>query len=329
MMPLWRVTFPRNPLYEWSAVCPMRRLGRIRQGMSDIQVRSIRSLKRDVSGEGADGTLLQTVRRLWPYIWPSDRPDLKARVTFAMALLLVAKLATIAVPFTFKWATDALTGQPSAPFELSVPGWVILAGFVWTVAYGAMRIIMALTTQARDGMFAKVAMNAVRNLALMTFKHMHELSLRFHLERKTGGLTRVLERGRNGIETIVRMVILQAAPTIIELLMIVGVLLYMFDWRYVAVIFATIVLYTSYTYYATEWRIGIRRKMNESDSDANTKAIDSLLNYETVKYFSAEQREAKRYDKSMERYEAASVNSYVSLAVLNAGQATIFALGLT
>ena len=274
------------------------------------------------------GSLLTTMRRLWPYIWPSDRPDLKRRVTLSMGLLLLAKLATIAVPFTFKWATDALTGQPSAPFELSGPGWVILAGIVWTVAYGAMRIIMAVTTQARDGMFAKVAMNAVRNLALMTFKHMHQLSLRFHLERKTGGLTRVLERGRNGIETIVRMVILQASPTIIELTMIIGVLLYMFDWRYVAVIFVTIIAYTSFTYFATEWRIGIRRKMNESDSDANTKAIDSLLNYETVKYFSAEQREARRYDKSMEHYEVASVNSYVSLAVLNAGQATIFAMGL-
>jgi ATP-binding cassette, subfamily B, heavy metal transporter len=300
----------------------------VRQGMSDIQVRSIRSLKRDVSGESPSGTLLQTLRRLWPYIWPADRPDLKARVMHVMALLLIAKLATIAVPFTFKWATDALSGQPSAPFDLSAPGWVILAGIVWTIAYGGMRIVMAVTTQARDGMFAKVAMNAVRNLALMTFKHMHELSLRFHLERKTGGLTRVLERGRNGIETIVRMVVLQAAPTIIELLLIIGVLLYMFDWRYVAVIFLTIVAYTSYTYYATEWRIGIRRRMNESDSEANTKAIDSLLNYETVKYFSAEQREAKRYDKSMERYEAASVSSYVSLAVLNAGQATIFAMGL-
>ena len=208
-------------------------------------------------------------------------------------------------------------------------GWVFVAPIVLTIAYGGMRIVMALTTQARDGMFAKVAMNAVRNLALMTFKHMHELSLRFHLERKTGGLTRVLERGRNGIETIVRMVILQASPTIIELAMIIGVLLYMFDWRYVVVIFVTVIAYTSYTYYATEWRIGIRRKMNESDSEANTKAIDSLLNYETVKYFGAEQREARRYDRSMEHYEAASVNSYVSLAVLNAGQATIFAMGLT
>jgi ABC-type transport system involved in Fe-S cluster assembly fused permease/ATPase subunit len=296
--------------------------------MSDIQVRPIGSMKHEISGEKG-GSLLETIRRLWPYIWPSNRPDLKARVTLAMALLLAAKLATIAVPFTFKWATDALTGHPSAPFDLSGPEWVILAGIVWTITYGGMRIVMAVTTQARDGMFAKVAMNAVRNLALKTFKHMHELSLRFHLERKTGGLTRVLERGRNGIETIGRMVILQASPTIIELTMIIGVLLYMFDWRYVAVIFLTIIAYTSYTYYATEWRIGIRRKMNESDSEANTKAIDSLLNYETVKYFSAEQREARRYDRSMEHYEAASVNSYVSLAVLNAGQATIFAMGLT
>jgi ABC-type transport system involved in Fe-S cluster assembly fused permease/ATPase subunit len=296
--------------------------------MSDIQVRSVRAMKHDVSGESPDGTLLQTVRRLWPYIWPHDRADLKARITISLVLLLVAKLATMATPFTFKWATDALTGTPSAPFAPSWTGWVVVAGVVWTITYGLSRVVMALTTQARDGMFAKVAMNAVRNLALRTFKHMHELSLRFHLERKTGGLTRVLERGRNGIETIVRMVILQAIPTIVELLMIVGVLLYQFDWRYVAVIFATVIAYTSYTYFATEWRIGIRRKMNDSDTDANTKAIDSLLNYETVKYFSAEKREAQRYDRSMEIYETASVNSYVSLAVLNAGQATIFALGL-
>ena len=286
-------------------------------------------MKHDVSGETTNGTLLQTIRRLWPYIWPADRPDLKSRVNLAMVLLLAAKLATIAVPFTFKWATDALTGDNTAPVAPGWIGWVFISPAMLIVAYGFMRIVMAVTTQARDGMFAKVAMNAVRNLALMTFKHMHELSLRFHLERKTGGLTRVLERGRNGIETIVRMVILQASPTIIELTMIVGVLLYQFDWRYVAVIFVTIIAYTSYTYFATEWRIGIRRKMNESDTEANTKAIDSLLNYETVKYFGAEEREARRYDRSMEHYESASVNSYVSLAVLNAGQATIFALGLT
>src|SRR5581483_5401304 len=163
----------------------------------------------------------------------------------------------------------------------------------------------------------------------LTFKHLHLLSLRFHLERKTGGLTRVLDRGRNGIETIVRMVILQAVPTIIEFTMIIGVLLYQFDWRYVVVVLATVALYMGYTLFATEWRIGIRRKMNQSDNDASTKAVDSLLNYETVKYFSAEQREAQRYDKSMERYEALGTHSYVSLATLNAGQAAIFTMGLT
>jgi ABC-type transport system involved in Fe-S cluster assembly fused permease/ATPase subunit len=157
---------------------------------------------------------------------------------------------------------------------------------------------------------------------------MHELSLRFHLERKTGGLTRVLERGRNAIETIVRMVILQLVPTIVELALIVGVLLWMFDWRYVLIIGVTVVLYMTFTYFATEWRIGIRRKMNDSDSDANTKAIDSLLNYETVKYFVAEEREAHRYDRTMARYEDASVKAYTSLAVLNAGQAAIFTVGL-
>jgi ATP-binding cassette subfamily B protein len=177
-------------------------------------------------------------------------------------------------------------------------------------------------------LFAKVAMHAVRRIAYRTFVHMHELSLRFHLERKTGGLTRVLERGRNGIETIVRMVILQLAPTIIELLLIIGVLMWQFDWRYVAAIVATVAVYMSYTYRATEWRIGIRRKMNDSDTDANIKAIDSLLNYETVKYFSAEEREAGRYDRAMARYEDASVHAYTSLAVLNAGQAVIFTCGL-
>jgi ATP-binding cassette subfamily B protein len=172
-------------------------------------------------------------------------------------------------------------------------------------------------------------MHAVRKLAYLTFVHMHELSLRFHLERKTGGLTRVLERGRTGIETMVRMVILQLAPTIVELALMMGVLLWQFDWRYVLVTFVTVVIYMAFTYYATEWRIDIRRRMNDSDTEANTKAIDSLLNYETVKYFGAEEREALRYDKSMERYERASVHTYTSLAVLNTGQAVIFTIGLT
>jgi ATP-binding cassette, subfamily B, heavy metal transporter len=272
------------------------------------------------------GALFTTLVHLWPYIWPSDRRDLKLRVVAAMVLLLLAKLATVAVPFTFKWATDALVGQGTpSPDWLT---WVIAAPIVMTIAYALTRVLMAMLTQVRDGMFAKVAMHAVRRLAYRTFEHMHALSLRFHLERKTGGLTRVLERGRNGIETIVRMVILQLAPTVIELALIIAVLLYQFDWRYVAVILVTVALYMVFTYQATEWRISIRRNMNESDSDANTKAIDSLLNYETVKYFNSEAREARRYDRSMERYETASVKAYTSLAGLNTGQAVIFTAGL-
>ncbi len=275
------------------------------------------------------GTLLSTLVELWPYIWPADRSDLKARVVFATVLLFLAKFATMAVPFTFKWATDALAGRGTAPVD---PNnwlvWVFAAPVVLTLAYGGVRVVMALLTQWRDGIFAKVAMNAVRRLAMLTFEHIHLLSLRFHLERKTGGLTRVLERGRNAIETIVRMILLQLAPTIVELVMITAVLLFHFDWRYVAVIGLTVAVYMWFTYVATEWRIGIRRKMNESDSDANAKAIDSLLNYETVKYFSAEEREAKRYDRSMARYEDASVKAYVSLTVMNAGQAVIFTIGL-
>ena len=295
--------------------------------MTDFHIHSAERMKRDVSADG--GALWRTLARLWPYIWPSDRADLKWRVVWATVLLFGAKLATVAVPFTFKWAVDALSGQGTAPVAPdSWFGWAIAAPIVMTLAYGLMRILMALLTQTRDGMFAKVAMHAVRKLAILTFEHMHLLSLRFHLERKTGGLTRVLERGRNAIETIVRMVILQLLPTIVEVVLIAGVLLYQFDWRYVIAIFVTVAFYMWFTYVATEWRISIRRRMNDSDNDANTKAIDSLLNYETVKYFAAEERETKRYDRSMERYERASVSSYVSLNVLNAGQAVIFTIGL-
>jgi ATP-binding cassette subfamily B protein len=296
--------------------------------MTEGHFRSAHAHKRDVSGE-AEAGLIRTMIGLWPYIWPRDRRDLRLRVWFAMVLLLFAKLATIAVPFTFKWAIDALVGQGSAPVgPSSWLAWALAAPILMTLAYGGMRVLMAVLTQMRDGVFAKVAMHAVRRLAFMVFEHMHLLSLRFHLERKTGGLTRVLERGRNAIETIVRMVIMQLVPTAIELSFIVAVLLYQFDWRYVVVILITVTCYMVFTYLATEWRINIRRRMNDSDTDANVKAIDSLLNYETVKYFVAEEREAKRYDRAMERYEKASVEAYVSLAVLNAGQATIFTIGL-
>jgi len=275
-------------------------------------------------------TLAGTLAHLWPYIWPGDRADLKMRVVWSVVILLLAKLATLAVPFTFKWATDALTGADSAPVQASNwVLWVIASPIIMTLGYGALRVLMGALTQWRDGIFARVAMHAVRKLAYLTFVHMHELSLRFHLERKTGGLTRVLERGRNGIETIVRMVILQLVPTIVEVSLLMAVLLWKFDWRYVLATLITVVIYMYYTYIATEWRIGIRRKMNDSDTEANTKAIDSLLNYETVKYFNAEQREAARYDRSMERYERASVQAYTSLAVLNTGQTIIFTAGLT
>jgi ABC-type transport system involved in Fe-S cluster assembly fused permease/ATPase subunit len=273
-----------------------------------------------------DASLTRTVRHLWPYIWPHDRSDLRTRIFLAVVLLLAAKLVTIAIPYAFKWATDALTGEHG--HDVALPA--LLAGpIALTVVYGLLRVIMAFLTQLRDGLFAAVAMNAVRRLANDVFIHMHQLSLRFHLERKTGGLTRVLERGRNAIETIVRLVMLTGVPTLVEFVLILGVFLFQFDWRYALATTMMIVAYLVFTTIATNWRITIRRSMNESDVDANTKAIDSLLNYETVKYFNAEGREAARYDKSMERYEKLSVKTYTSLAVLNAGQAVIFTLGLT
>jgi ATP-binding cassette, subfamily B, heavy metal transporter len=274
------------------------------------------------------GSLLKTLVHLWPYIWPGDRRDLKMRVLAATLVLFIAKLATLAVPFTYKWAVDGLTGQNTGPVETEWWVWLVASPLVMTIAYGGMRIVMAVLTQFRDGIFAKVAMHAVRRLAYLTFVHMHELSLRFHLERKTGGLTRILERGRNGIETMVRMVILQLMPTLVEVALVAAVLFFQFDWRYVLVILVTVAIYMYFTYIATEWRIEIRRQMNDSDTAANTKAIDSLLNYETVKYFGAEAREAQRYDRSMERYERSSVKAYTSLSVLNAGQAVIFTIGL-
>src|SRR5271157_3349241 len=272
-------------------------------------------------------TLPGTVKLLWPYIWPSDRADLKLRVFLAVALMLLSKLITIAIPYSFKWATDALAGK--TPFDaVPLPHILIGAGSL-TIVYGLLRILMAFTEQGRDALFAAVAMNAVRRLAIEVFEHLHRLSLRFHLERKTGGLTRVLERGRNAIETIIRTSMLTAVPTVVEFALVVAAMLVTFDWRYVAAIGVTVVVYLAYTTLATNWRIGIRRSMNESDTDANTKAIDSLLNFETVKYFTAERREAARYEKAMARYERLSVRTYVSLAVLNAGQAVVFTLGLT
>jgi ATP-binding cassette subfamily B protein len=275
---------------------------------------------------------LRVLKGLGPYIWPADRPDLQATVVLSLVMMVLAKLVTVAMPFTFKWATDALVAASGGAVPDgggTTPVWLLAAPVAAIVLYGAVRVGMALLVQAREGMFAKVAMHAVRKLALNAFEHMHLLSLRFHLERKTGGLTRVLERGRLGIENISRMVLMTFLPTIVEFALVLAVCAFEFDWRYVAVVLGMIVLYLWFTVTATNWRIQIRRTMNESDTDANTKAIDSLLNYETVKYFGAEQREASRYDRSMAAYERASIKAYTSLAVLNAGQAAIFTAALT
>ena len=274
-----------------------------------------------VQAKSAPGS---TLRKLWPYIWPCGRRDLKLRIYASLALMLAAKIVTIAVPYSFKWATDALSGPAQASLSSVIAGPLAL-----TLLYGGLRIVMALLTQVRDAIFADVAMHAVRRLARDVFSHLHSLSLRFHLERKTGGLTRILERGRNSIETIVRTTMLTAVPTVVEFVLILAVLLYQFDWHYAAVVSVMILAYMGFTASATNWRIAIRRAMNESDTDANTKAIDSLLNFETVKYFTAEEREKARYDKSIARYERMSVKTYTSLAWLNAGQAVIFTLGLT
>jgi len=287
-------------------------------------------LARMVERIGPSSSQLRIIKGLIPYIWPADRPDLKATVVVSLALMLAAKLVTVAMPFTYKWATDALVAAAGGAVP---PGqtltWLVGAPVLAILLYGLARIAMTLLVQAREAMFAKVAMHAVRKLALTTFEHMHRLSLRFHLERKTGGLTRVLERGRLGIENISRMTLMTFLPTMVEFALVLAVLLFEFDWRYALTVAGMIGLYLWFTVRATDWRIKIRRTMNESDTEANTKAIDSLLNYETVKYFGAEEREAARYDRSVAAYEQASIKSYTSLAVLNAGQAVIFTIVLT
>ncbi|PWB81729.1 MAG: metal ABC transporter permease [Methylocystaceae bacterium] len=283
---------------------------------------SVHGAREELEKPFGDVSFMTTIRHLWPYIWPKGRRDLEWRVAIAFVLLIVGKLVNMAVPFAFKWAADALAQDNAAPILLGGA-----AGF--TLLFGGLRILYAFLTQARDALFAAVAMHAVRRLANHVFVHMHQLSLRFHIGRKTGGLTRVLERGRDGIETLTRLVMSTAVPTIVEFALVLGVFVVQFDWTYALATALTILAFLAYTTIATNWRINIRRSMNESDVDANVKAIDSLLNYETVKYFGAEAREAERYDRSVARYERASVQSYMSLAVLNAGQALIFTIGLT
>ena len=248
------------------------------------------------------------------------------RIYIALALLLAGKIVTIAVPYAFKYATDALVGRHSPSFD-HLPAFASGA-IALTLAYGGLRILMALLTQGRDARSPPWPCMRCAASAYDVFVHLHRLSLRYHLERKTGGLTRILERGRNAIETIVRMIMLTGVPTVVEFILVMAVFLIQFSWIYAVSVFVMILAYLGFTALATNWRIAIRKSMNESDQDANTKAIDSLLNFETVKYFGAEEREASRYDRSMARYEKLSVRTYVSLAVLNSGQAVIFTLGL-
>ena len=267
---------------------------------------------------------LHTIANLWPYMWPSDRADLKLRVIWATVILIIAKIVLILVPYSFKWATDALNGKPDVLGFLPA----FMTGAVMLVlSYNLARLLQAGLNQLRDALFASVGQHAVRQLAYKTFVHMHQLSLRFHLERRTGGLSRVIERGTKGIETIVRFTILNSVPTLIEFLLTAVIFWWGYGFSYLFVTAVTVWLYIWFTVRASDWRIAIRRSMNDSDTDANTKAIDSLLNFETVKYFGNEEMEARRFDKSMERYEAAATQVWTSLGWLNFGQALIFGAG--
>ena len=271
-----------------------------------------------------DSNPLGTLRNLWPYMWPSERPDLKMRVVWATVFLIVSKAVLIMVPYLFKWTTDALNGKNSAPNYLPE---ILLGAVMLVLAYNLFRLVQAGLNQLRDALFASVGQYAVRQLAYRTFVHMHELSLRFHLERRTGGLSRIIERGTKGIETIVRFTILNSVPTVIEFLLTAIIFWWGYGFSYLFVTAMTVWLYIWFTVRASDWRIAIRRTMNNSDTEANTKAIDSLLNFETVKYFGNEQMEAKRFDASMERYEKAATEVWTSLGWLNFGQAVIFGVG--
>ncbi|WP_404405037.1 ABCB family ABC transporter ATP-binding protein/permease [Pelagibacterium halotolerans] len=270
------------------------------------------------------GATLATIRNLWAYMWPADRPDLRLRVVLALGSLTLAKAASTVVPFAYKGIIDTLEGagnDPAMLLGLAVP-------ILLVIAYGLGQIVDSGFQQLRDILFSSVGQHAVRRLAYRTFEHIHKLSLRFHLARRTGGLSRVIERGVKGIETIVRFTMLNTAPTLIEFVIVGIVFTVMFGISYVLVLAATIVLYILFTVRASNWRIAIRRDMNESDTDANAKAIDSLLNFETVKYFGNEAMEARRYDAAMAGYERSATRIWSSLGVLNFGQGVIFWAGM-
>ncbi|MDA9054509.1 ABC transporter ATP-binding protein/permease [Alphaproteobacteria bacterium] len=273
----------------------------------------------------AEKSVIGTVVKLWPYIWPHDRPSLKRLVFVAVLLLIAAKLVTATVPFFFKYVTDSLAGNeldlPFLPLFLLTPLMLIL-GFV------AARILSIAFNQLRDALFARVSQHAVRQLALRAFSHMHQLSLRFHLQRRTGGLSRVIERGTKGIESVVRYTVLSTLPVIFEFALYAGIFFYNFGAAYVLVIAITVISYSVFTVKTSNWRTIIRREMNRSDTEANTRAVDSLLNYETVKYFTNEKTELVRFDHAIAQYEKAGIKTSTSLGWLNFGQAAIFSLGM-
>lgn len=268
------------------------------------------------------GTVLTKVI---PYLWPKNQPQLKVRVVISMIMLVLAKVITLATPLFFSGAVDAL-----APGDASQStGFLLAMGPVaLVVGFGLARIGQVGFNQLRDAVFARVGQRALRRLALETFQHIHALSLRYHIARKTGGLSRIIERGVKGVDFLLRFVLFSIGPLIVELALMAGIFWYMFGVSYMIVVLTTITLYTLFTFKVTEWRVAIRKRMNERDTDANQKAIDSLLNFETVKYFGAEQREASRYDDSMRGYEAEAIKTQISLAGLNFGQSLLITSGL-
>ncbi|MBB3453825.1 ATP-binding cassette subfamily B protein [Rhizobium sp. BK313] len=280
--------------------------------------------KKTISADSSNP--LNTIVNLWPYMWPAGRMDLKMRVVWATVYLLISKFFLLLVPYFFKWSVDALNGK--LDMQGILPAFMVGA-IALIIATNVTRLIQLGLNQLRDALFASVGQYAVRQLAYRTFLHMHELSLRFHLERKTGGLSRIIERGTKGIETIVRFTILNTVPTFVEFLLTAIIFWRGYGFSYLAITAVTVWLYIWFTVRASDWRISIRRAMNESDTDANTKAIDSLLNFETVKYFGNEDMEARRFDQSMSRYEKAATDVWTSLGWLNFGQGVIFGLGTT
>lgn len=266
----------------------------------------------------------RTMRRVAPYLWPEDQPWVKQRVVIALAMLFLAKVIAVGTPFLYKAAVDTLSGDVGAN-----PAWALGMGAVGlTVVYGLARAGNVGFQQLRDAVFAKVGQRALRMIALQTFQHIHALSLRFHITRKTGGLSRIIERGVKGVDFLLRFMLFSVGPLILELAMTGIILALVFDINYLLVLAVTITLYVWFTFKITEWRVKIRKEMNDQDTDANQKAVDSLLNFETVKYFGAERREAARYDSAMELYEDAAIRTNYSLAFLNFGQSLIITTGL-